>query len=59
MVLTSTPRTILMPTTIAGSNGFTTGMKCTWVAYATLAAPQWTMNESAVSSGVGLLGSNW
>jgi len=59
LVLSSSPRVITMPTTIAGSNGFTTGMKCTWVAFAKLAAPQWTMNESATSSGVGLTGSNW
>jgi len=56
MLLTATPRAIVMPTTVLASNGFTTGMKCTWVAYATLAAPQWTMNE--VSS-QGLTGSNW
>jgi len=59
LLVAGTPRVITMPVTIAGSGGFTTGMKCTWVAYATLAAPQWTMNESATSSGVGLTGSNW
>ena len=59
LVLTGTPRVITMPVTIAGSNGFTTGMKCTWVAYAVLAAPQWTLNESATSSGIGLKSSNW